>query len=66
MNNEDNCREINGSKVNGVQSKITKGVNPYMFRNVISKNHIEFKTNKQQDAMEYLIWYLDKDKNFID
>lgn len=52
MNNEDNCIEINGNKVNGIQSKITKGINPYMFRNVISKNHIEFKTNKQQDAME--------------
>jgi len=37
-----------------------------MFRNLISKNHIEFKTSKQQDAMDYISWYLEKDKHFID
>lgn len=36
-----------------------------MYRNLISKSHIEFKTNKQQDAMDYLTWYLQKEKNFI-
>ena len=44
------------------------GIKPYMFRHLVGKGHIEFCTNRQQDAMEYLmhlLQILDKnEKNF--
>lgn len=29
-------------------------IKPYMFRNLVGKNHVEFQTRNQQDAAEYL------------
>lgn len=34
------------------------GVKPTLFRSVVGKGHSEFSTKKQQDAMEYLIHFL--------
>lgn len=44
------------------------GIKPYMFRSIVGKGHQEFATNRQQDAMEYLIHLLSfmgkNEKNF--
>lgn len=48
--NLENYRELKGPIYNGESNNIIKGINPYMYRNLISKSHVEFKTNKQQDA----------------
>lgn len=39
-------------------SEFQDGIRPFMFRQVIGKGHSEFSTHKQQDAMEYLIHFL--------
>lgn len=39
-------------------NQIQDGIKPYMFRKLVGKGHLEFQTNRQQDAMEYLIHLL--------
>ncbi|CAL1182113.1 Ubiquitin carboxyl-terminal hydrolase family protein [Candida parapsilosis] len=36
------------------------GVKPFVFKNLIGQNHAEFKTQRQQDANEFLLYLLDK------
>lgn len=36
------------------------GIKPTIFKSLIGEDHPEFKTNKQQDAFEFLIYLLDK------
>lgn len=36
------------------------GIKPTMFKLLIGEDHEEFKTNKQQDAFEFLLYILDK------
>lgn len=41
------------------------GIKPSMFKYLVGSDHYEFKTNRQQDANEFLLYLLDKlDKNF--
>lgn len=37
-----------------------EGIRPLMFKTLIGKGHQEFQTNKQQDAIEYLTYFLSK------
>jgi len=37
-----------------------------MYRNIIVSNHHEFKTFKQQDASEFLLYYLNQMKGFYE
>ena len=39
------------------------GLKPSSFKNLIGENHEEFKTQRQQDAFEFLIYLLDKIDN---
>lgn len=41
-----------------IMSDYQEGIKPRMIRQLIGKGHQEFSTNKQQDAMEYLIHFL--------
>lgn len=42
-----------------------EGIKPNAFKNLIGEGHEEFRTNKQQDANEFLLYLLDKiDKEF--
>lgn len=36
------------------------GIKPFAFKNLIGQNHAEFKTQRQQDAYEFLLYLLDK------
>lgn len=36
------------------------GIKPSAFKNLIGENHAEFKTQRQQDAFEFLLYLLDK------
>ncbi|KAI5957617.1 ubp14 [Candida theae] len=36
------------------------GIKPFVFKNLIGQNHPEFKTQRQQDAYEFLLYLLDK------
>ena len=36
------------------------GIRPQIFKQLIGKGHTEFQTGKQQDAMEYYQYFLDK------
>lgn len=36
------------------------GIKPFVFKNLIGQNHPEFKTQRQQDAFEFLLYLLDK------
>lgn len=36
------------------------GIKPFVFKNLIGQNHAEFKTQRQQDANEFLLYFLDK------
>ena len=41
------------------------GIRPHTFKALIGENHSEFKTQRQQDAFEFLLYVLDQvDKNF--
>lgn len=41
------------------------GIKPTMFKSLVGEDHVEFKTNKQQDAFEFLLYLLDLiDKRF--
>lgn len=46
--------------VSGRYSKPDSGIKPTMFKSIVGKDHPEFKTNKQQDAMEFLVYLLDQ------
>ncbi|KAI5953992.1 ubp14 [Candida margitis] len=35
------------------------GIKPFVFKNLIGQNHSEFKTQRQQDAFEFLLYLLD-------
>ncbi|RKP29035.1 ubiquitinyl hydrolase [Metschnikowia bicuspidata] len=37
-----------------------EGIKPHTFKNLVGANHAEFRTNKQQDASEFLHYLLDK------
>lgn len=39
------------------------GIKPSTFKNLIGENHPEFKTQRQQDAFEFLLYFLDKVDN---
>lgn len=36
------------------------GIRPSSFKNLVGANHLEFRTNRQQDANEFLLYLLDK------
>ncbi|CAI5756837.1 unnamed protein product [Candida verbasci] len=36
------------------------GIKPFTFKNLIGENHVEFKTQRQQDAFEFLLYLLNK------
>lgn len=36
------------------------GIRPLYFKKLIGENHPEFKTNKQQDSFEFLLFFLDR------
>lgn len=46
--------------VSGRYSKPDVAIKPTMFKTIVGKDHIEFKTNKQQDAMEFFVYLLDQ------
>lgn len=31
-------------------------IKPFIFRHLVGKDHLEFRTQKQQDALEYLLY----------
>jgi ubiquitin carboxyl-terminal hydrolase 5/13 len=39
---------------------VQDGIKPHMFKTLVGKDHKEFKTSLQQDALEYLIHLLEK------
>lgn len=39
------------------------GIRPAVFKSLIGENHAEFKTQRQQDAFEFLLYFLDKVDN---
>ena len=44
------------------------GIKPYDFKLLLARDHNEFMSNRQQDALEYLQWVfdrLDKEEPFI-
>ena len=45
------------SSLKGVQYQ--EGIRPHTFKNLVGANHAEFRTNKQQDASEFLTYLLD-------
>lgn len=54
------------SKPSGLKGdQYQEGVKPESFKNLIGREHPEFRTNKQQDANEFLLYLFDKlDKEF--
>jgi len=45
-----------------------EGIRPFMFKYHVGKDHVEFKTNQQQDAVEYLhhvLEFLEKDSKLL-
>lgn len=54
------------SKPSGLKGDLyQEGIRPDSFKNLIGENHPEFRTNKQQDANEFLLYLFDKlDKEY--